>query len=204
MNEKVNYAAIYHLVDDTTTKCDDTSKDFAKKIGAVIGNVMGIPHKVLSRKASGDRNRDGLSNDNYYGVLHGARMVETPGVILEHGFHTNTADTKWLLDDKNIDRLAKAEAECIDAYFKKETSDTSASSAPTTAPKAEATTRVKVTISNLNIRSGPGTNHSKTGKFVDPGVYTIIEIQNGTGSKNGWGKLKSGAGWISLDYVTKM
>ena len=29
-------------------------------------------------------------------------------------------------------------------------------------------------------------------------VYTIID------EKNGWGKLKSGAGWINLDYAKKL
>ena len=41
-------------------------------------------------------------------------------------------------------------------------------------------------------------------KFIEPGVYTLVEIQNGPGSNTGWGKLKSGIGWISLDYVIKM
>ena len=33
------------------------------------------------------------------------------------------------------------------------------------------------------------------------GTFTIIEVKPGEGSKKGWGKLKSGRGWISLDYV---
>lgn len=63
---------------------------------------------------------------------------------------------------------------------------------------------VKVSATNLNIRSGAGTNYSKTGDYCEKGVYTITEVRNGTGSKTGWGKLKSGAGWISLDYTTKI
>ena len=62
---------------------------------------------------------------------------------------------------------------------------------------------VRITISNLNIRKGPGTNYDKIGKFVNPGVYTIVEESNGKGSDKGWGRLKSGIGWISLDFVTK-
>ena len=59
---------------------------------------------------------------------------------------------------------------------------------------------VKVTISDLNIRKGPGTNYGKTGKYTGKGVFTITEVKAGSGSTKGWGKLKSGAGWISLDY----
>ena len=60
---------------------------------------------------------------------------------------------------------------------------------------------VRVKISNLNIRKGPGTNYGSTG-FIKPGVYTIVAESTGTGATK-WGKLKSGAGWISLDYATK-
>ena len=60
---------------------------------------------------------------------------------------------------------------------------------------------VQVTASDLNIRTGPGTNYGSKG-FIKPGVYTIVAEASGTGASK-WGKLKSGAGWISLDYVKK-
>lgn len=63
---------------------------------------------------------------------------------------------------------------------------------------------VKVSITDLNIRTGAGTNYAKTGKYTGVGVFTITEVKSGTGSDLGWGKLKSGAGWIALDHVTKV
>ena len=71
-----------------------------------------------------------------------------------------------------------------------------------TAPDAPFT--VKVSISDLNIRKGPGTDYAKTGKFTGKGVFTIVEVKSGQGSTAGWGRLKSGAGWISLDYVERI
>lgn len=62
---------------------------------------------------------------------------------------------------------------------------------------------VQVKRSDLNIRKGPGTNYSVV-KVIAPGVYTIVQESKGTGSTLGWGKLKSGEGWISLDYATKV
>lgn len=62
---------------------------------------------------------------------------------------------------------------------------------------------VKVGITDLNIRKGPGTNYAKTGRFTGKGVFTIVEVKSGQGSTAGWGRLKSGAGWISLDYAVK-
>ena len=56
---------------------------------------------------------------------------------------------------------------------------------------------VRVEIDDLNYRSKPsvkGVIKGQTGK----GVFTIVEVSNG------WGRLKSGAGWINLDYTTKV
>ncbi len=64
--------------------------------------------------------------------------------------------------------------------------------------------KVRVTVPDLNIRIGPGTNYGRTGKFTGTGVFTIVEEASGTGSTKGWGKLKSDAGWISLDYASKV
>lgn len=58
--------------------------------------------------------------------------------------------------------------------------------------------KAKVTADVLNIRSGPGTGYAVVGTISDGGVYTIVE------EKNGFGRLKSGAGWISLNYVKRM
>ena len=63
--------------------------------------------------------------------------------------------------------------------------------------------KVKVAISDLNIRKGPGTNYARI-KYIPVGVYTIVEAQSGIGADKGWGRLKSGAGWISLDFCTKV
>lgn len=54
---------------------------------------------------------------------------------------------------------------------------------------------VKVSIPDLVIRTGPGTKYASTGRYTGIGIFTIIEVQGR------WGKLKSGAGWISLKYT---
>lgn len=62
---------------------------------------------------------------------------------------------------------------------------------------------VRVTTSELNIRKGAGTNYGTNGSIKNRGVYTIVAEKEGQGAKM-WGKLKSGAGWISLDYTKKV
>lgn len=63
--------------------------------------------------------------------------------------------------------------------------------------------RVKVNADALNIRKGAGTNYAVAGTIKDKGVYTIVAESDGKGA-NKWGKLKSGVGWISLDYADKV
>ena len=61
---------------------------------------------------------------------------------------------------------------------------------------------VQITISDLRIRTGPGTNYAANG-YTGKGVFTIVAEAAGQGASK-WGKLKSGAGWISLDYAKKI
>lgn len=63
---------------------------------------------------------------------------------------------------------------------------------------------VRVSINDLNIRKGPGTNYAKTGYYTGKGVFTIVAESAGAGSAKGWGKLKSGAGWIALDFASRI
>ena len=67
-------------------------------------------------------------------------------------------------------------------------------------PKEEVVTSkfpylVRVTANLLNVRAGAGTNYKITTQIKKNQVYTIVD------EKDGWGKLKSGAGWISLKYT---
>lgn len=61
---------------------------------------------------------------------------------------------------------------------------------------------VKVNTACLNIRKKAGTNYAIVGQIKDRGTYTIVAESNGKGAKK-WGKLKSGAGWIALDYTIR-
>ena len=75
---------------------------------------------------------------------------------------------------------------------------------PVTEKSADVPFLVKVTIPDLNIRCGPGTNYAATGNYTGAGIFTITEVKDGEGSDSGWGRLKSGAGWISLNYAERL
>lgn len=85
--------------------------------------------------------------------------------------------------------------------IKKELNGSSTSTNTTTSKPATSTSvsfKVKVTATSLNVRKGPGTSYAVATTIKKNEVYTITE------EKNGWGKLKSGAGWISLSHTTRV
>ena len=56
---------------------------------------------------------------------------------------------------------------------------------------------VRVT-KTLEIRKGPGMAYGRADRKCLAGIYTIVEV------KNGWGRLKSGAGWLQLKGTEKV
>lgn len=69
---------------------------------------------------------------------------------------------------------------------------------PTPVPVPDVPYLVKIATDVLNVRSGPGTSY-KVNRTVGRGqVYTVVD------EVSGWGKLKSGAGWICLAYTIKV
>ena len=103
VNENVDYPVAYVLLNGSST-------DIGLKLAKVVEAVMGTAQSGRTATRQG-------TNGEYYGVLRGANAVGTPGIILEHSFHTNTRATKWLSIDSNLQKLAKAEAECIASYY---------------------------------------------------------------------------------------
>lgn len=220
-----------------------------EKLAACVTATMGTKQKgkIYKRKGGGDW--------DYYSVIYGAVQVGVVGIIIEHSFHTNLAATNWLLNDSNLEKLAKGEAATIAEHFglKKITAAESkaikAGDIVSVASNAVYYNGVDVpdfvvakkwivksvsgdravidksTDGAFSINSPINVKYLTadkkqfepyTVKLVTPihksasadspvvgtidngGIYTIVE-ENGK-----WGKLKSGAGWISLDYVKRV
>lgn len=138
-------------------------------------------------KAVGQNSR-GVKIRPDLGIL---RLTNAPAVINEGAFVDNWTDIQDWNDDSELCTLgtayAKAAAEYLSLPAKKNVSGGTLGNY-----------QVKVITDALNIRKGPGTNYSKTGMITDRGVYTIVE------TRENWGRLKSGKGWICLDYVKKV
>ena len=123
-------------------------------------------------------------------------------------YYNGTAIPSWVAKKQWIVKEVKGDRAVIDKSVDGANSinspiSTKYLSVSKTADASSATKAFQVRVDStcLNIRKGPGTNYARTGDFTGKGVFTIVDVKQGEGAKYGWGKLKSGAGWISLDYT---
>lgn len=79
---------------------------------------------------------------------------------------------------------------------------TGTTSAQPSVPVSSVPYKVRITTTDLRIRKGPGTNNAIV-SVIKPGIYTIVSEATGQGATL-WGKLKSGQGWVSLDFCKKI
>lgn len=124
-------------------------------------------------------------------------------VITVHRWFANkSCPGNWLY--ARLDDLASQVTKQLGGTTANTTTAAPAKPQASAASNAKVPFLVKVSITDLNIRKGAGTNYARTGRFTGVGVFTIVEVKSGQGSAAGWGRLKSGAGWISLDYTKRI
>ena len=163
---------------------DTGTKAVSDRICANISAALGI------------RNR----GTKYMPDLYVLRNTKSPAILVECCFVDNAVDkSHW-----NVDKCAKAIAEGILGHSIRSSGSTASKPASKPAASSSGSYRVRVDATDLNIRKGPGTNYAKTGKHTGKGTFTIVETKSGAGSVKGWGRLKSGAGWISLDFAKRV
>lgn len=134
--------------------------------------------------------------ESYKNGLMVQSKVRAQGVshaVLETCFVTDQDDMDWYLVNKS--KIAQAIIAGIQQGF------------GLNYKKVVTPYMVKVDVASipdhvLNIREQPTINSPVTGKITETMSVTIVDEASGTGASK-WGKLKSGAGWISLDYAIK-
>lgn len=197
-SETVDYPVAIVMADGSST---DIGLKLAQVVKAQMGTVQNA--RTVTKKNS--------SGGEWYGVLRGAKMVDVPGVILEHSFHTNTKATNWLLSDANLKKLAEAEAVCIVDWLKKNSKPTTSTTKPTATIKVEPAKgftkayakAYTVNANGLNMRCGAGTTKEvikvlrRGDKFTCYGYFTNA---NGTIWLYGVDKIGQ-TGFCSKDYL---
>lgn len=123
-------------------------------------------------------------------VQETCRKQAVSHAVLETCFISDKDDVQWYQNKKA--QIAKAIVKGIIEGFKLDKGS----------ERNFETYMVKVTDPALNIRKEPTTDSAIVGCIKDKGSYTIVAEAFGKGASK-WGKLKSGAGWISLDYTKR-
>lgn len=159
--------------------------------GKTLAQNIEAEVKKIGQNSRGLKTRRDTDGTDYYGMI---RLTDAPAVICEGVFVDNATDVQ--IADAVEEQRAFGYAYARGILKTLGIADNGLPSISGLA-STTGTFKVKVAIKDLYIRKGPGTNYGKKG-FIKPGVYTIVATQNG------WGKLKSGAGWIYLAYAVKI
>lgn len=119
VNNSVDYPVAITMVNDDKVSIDEESKAVGEILAQVVAAAMGTSQaaRTYTKLSANDRDGNGIKDDEYYGVLHGAKLVRVPGIILEHSFHTNAKAAAWLLVDSNLQAMAAAEAAALANYY---------------------------------------------------------------------------------------
>lgn len=166
--ESVDYPVAYVPLNGTGTA-------IGQKLADIVADVMGTVQKgrTATRKGSGGA--------DYYGVIRGAVAVGVTGVILEHSFHTNPKAAAWLMNDANLAKLAKAEADCI-AEWLEGTAKPAAQTLQVAQRKSAAYNKAYKTTADLNMRSGAGTDFSVLTTLPQGSAFRCYGFYNVVGS----------------------
>ena len=106
-NESITGTVVYYSM----TRAEN--KTLADKLGNKVSEIMG--HNFRGSQTKQYPNKPGV---DYYGVIRGAAQSGCKcAILIEHGFHTNIADSNFLLSDDNLQKIADAEAAIIAEYF---------------------------------------------------------------------------------------
>lgn len=155
--------------------------------GSKQGKKLAKCLNTYVKKLTGIRSKGVIARTDLYEL----NETSMPACVFECG--SIKADRYQWDTEKECYEYAKALCKGLCKYYGKTFIEKKA----TTKEPTPKTYKVQVKIDDLNIRTGPGTKYESKG-YIKPGTYTIV----GTDGK--WGKLKSGAGWIHLDYTKKV
>lgn len=186
--ESVDYPVAYVPLNGTGTA-------IGQKLADIVADVMGTVQKgrTATRKGSGGA--------DYYGVIRGAVAVGVTGVILEHSFHTNPKAAAWLMNDANLAKLAKAEADCI-AEWLEGTAKPAAQTLQVAQRKSASYNKAYKTTADLNMRSGAGTDFPVLTTLPQGSAFRCYGFYNVVGSTV-WlfGEAEGKKGYCSKVYL---
>ena len=166
--------------------------------GTTLAKNIEAEVKKIGQNSRGVKTKQGSDGSDYYGMI---RLTEAPAVICEGAFVDHATDVK-IIDTKAeqqafgyayargiLKTLGVADKGLNGGKVEKPSTQPKPTTKPATTSKTKS---VKVSKATVNIMKDPPIIVRK----CPVGVYTILE------EKNGYGRLKSGEGWIKMSEVT--
>ena len=201
-----------------TNKCDISVSFHANAYGSGWNDANGV-ETLISNKSPGDSLKLAKLIQSYIvqGTPQKNRGVKTQSlamcncnamgtraaVLVEIGFMTNKAEADLMKTDKFCKEQAEETAHGICDYLgvkyiapTDSTINEIINEVWNHTPASSYLVRIDTDV--LNVRAGAGMKYSITTKVKRGQVYTIVD------ELDGWGKLKSGAGWIKLSYTKEI
>lgn len=224
MDALANYNGVeVHRIDDPTGKTDIALKTRVSKSNSLKADIhISIHHnagggtgtevywhtkgtaedkKLAGIVAPKLASKTGLRNRGVKTASFAVLTCRATAILCEGGFMDTANDYAVIISDKGQQAYADAVVEGLVEYLglTKKTQPTNTPSSTTPVTSNEVFT-VKIKVDSLNIRKTASFDSPVVGTVKKGEVYTIVEQQNGLG------RLKSGAGWISMGdkYVEKV
>lgn len=172
--------------------CQAKTKALANNIYKYLSDEKSVNWQEKGGTRYGVRKDTDISGISLY-ILSRSKM---PAVLVEYGFMDNWEDVKRMVDPKFQDACVEATLKGVCKtlgvpYKALDSSSNTNTSKPSEKP-SNGEFKVRIISDTLNIRSNPSIKYPIVGEVKKDEAYTIIDVTNN------WGKLKSGAGWISL------
>lgn len=161
-----------------------------------------LAQKVQSYLVKGTPQKNRGVKTQSLAMCNCSTMGTIASILVEIGFMTNKAEADLMKTDAFCREQAEEVAHGICDYLGIKYVAPSGSVIHEIVAEAKEAPKssylVKIDTDVLNVRAGAGTQYPKTTQVKRGQVYTIVD------ELNGWGKLKSGAGWIKLSYTKEL
>lgn len=161
-----------------------------KKYAEAITKNIAITFDVKNR---GAKTKLGSNGNDYFGII---RSTKPCAVLVETVFIDTDSDLAKVKTAAGQKKCGEAIAKAIARVrgLKEQKKET----ATKTETKSKFPYKVKINATTLNVRAGAGMKYKLKTTVHRNEVYTIVA------EKDGWGKLKSGIGYINLAFTKRV
>lgn len=167
--------SVFYSITDSTN-----NKKFAANLSSAVSNLIGT-------KDRGALTRIGNGNTDYYGVIRNSAASGCKAAFLiEHGFHTNPDDVKWLISDEKLTKIADTECGVICDWFGIKSNASSVGNGPiSVVPSDKISSTEKYTVYTeipkyTNAANALHGDMSLSCGIIEPGEYYIYKTYNGS------------------------